>query len=456
MAIHRQHKVLNRLVETQSIAPLEAELAKQQKVYLAPQTQNISAPHFVMYVKQALVEEFGEAAVEQGGLSVTTSLDLNLQQQAQAVVASEVDSLSPYHVTNGAALVTKPSTGEILAMVGSRDYFDTARDGQVNVVTRPRQPGSAIKPVNYAVALQNGYTAASVIEDSPVTYNIPGQPAYSPINYDGKFHGQVSLHQALANSYNVPAVKVLASYGVEKMIAMGQALGITTWNEPGRFGLSLTLGGGEVKMTDLAVVYGTLANQGKKVNLNPILKVTDAEGKTLKQFDCGFGCNSDPVLPDSVAFILTSILSDANARIPAFGANSLLNTPGHQVAVKTGTTNDKRDNWTIGFTDDFLVASWVGNNDNSPMAAVASGITGATPIWHELMTQALKDQPASQFTPPPSVVTASICPLTGTLGCSGCPNYTEFFVPGSQPQNHCSEEVIRDQILTGASSIRIE
>jgi membrane carboxypeptidase/penicillin-binding protein PbpC len=346
-------------------------------------------------------------------------------------------------------------------MVGSRNYWDTTHDGQVNVVLRPRQPGSAIKPVNYAVALQLGLTAASVIEDSPVTYDIPGSKPYSPVNYDGRWHGRVTLRQALANSYNVPAVKILASYGVAKMIEQGKSMGITTWTQPERYGLSLTLGGAEVTMADMAVVYGTLANQGSKVPLKPILKVTDASGKTLAAFE---STQSYPVLNPGVAYILTDILSDPVTRSAAFGTRSYLSNPGHQVAVKTGTTNDKRDNWAVGYTTDFLTAVWVGNNDNSPMNQVASGVTGAAPIWHQIMLQLLKDQPEHKFRRPEGLLELSICPITGQLACNQCPPRLELFLPGTEPKIACKPEYIqqlleqqeksRDQILTGTSITR--
>ncbi len=461
LSIYRQHQVLNRMVEEQHIAPLEATLAKQSKVKLAPQYTNIKAPHFVMYVKELLVDQYGEALVEQGGLTVTTSLDLNIQNFVQETVSTEIQNVALYNITNGAALVTNPKTGEILAMVGSRDYFDTDHDGQVNLTTALRQPGSAIKPVNYSYALQNGYTAASILKDTPITYDIPGSKPYSPKNYDSRFHGNVTLRSALANSYNIPAVKVLASYGVDKMIQQGKYLGITTWNQPERYGLSLTLGGAEVKMTDLATVFGTFANLGSKTNLHPILKVSDSKGKTLLSFSCEsdqiitlpepveaapqhISCHQDQVLNPQVAGILNNILSDPIARIPAFGVRSYLNIPNHQVAVKTGTTNDKRDNWTIGYTADYLTAVWVGNNDNSPMSQVASGITGASPIWHNIMVELLKDQESHQFTPSQDLIKVDICPITGQLACNGCGGKTEYFIPGTQPTLHCKPEYIQE------------
>ena len=462
LAVYRQHQVLNRMVEEQQIAPLEAELAKSQKITLAPQHTNIKAPHFVMYIKELLSKEYGEALVEQGGLTVTTSLDYSLQEKVQQIVSDEILKVASFNITNGAALVTKPQTGEILAMVGSRNYFDTDRDGQVNLTTALRQPGSAIKPVNYSYALQNGYTAASVIQDTPVVYDIPGSKPYAPKNYDNRFHGNVTLRSALANSYNIPAVKVLASYGTDKMIKQGQYLGITTWNQPERYGLSLTLGRAEIKMTDMAVVFGTFANTGSKINLHPILKVTDSNGKTLQDFDCQknqsiklpepveaatkhVSCQPDQVLNPATAAILTDILADNNARTPAFGSRSFLNIPNHQVAVKTGTTNDKRDNWTIGYTTDYLTGVWVGNNDNSPMSQVASGITGASPIWHNIMVELLKDETSShQFIPPSNLLKVDICPITGQLACGGCGGKIEYFIPGTEPKLHCKPEYIEE------------
>jgi len=470
LALSRQHEVLRRMVEDGYVTPQEAETAKTEKLIYAPQTIAIKAPHFVMYVKDLLVKTYGETTINQGGLDVTTSLDPELQNQAQTIVTQEIGQLRRLHIGNGAALVTNPQTGEILSMVGSKDYFDFAQDGQVNVTLASRQPGSSIKPVNYAVALASGFTPATIIDDSPITYQVPGQPPYAPRNYDSKFHGPVTLRTALASSYNVPAVKTLSTFGVAKMIELGQRLGITTWNDSSRFGLSLTLGGGEVRMVDMAVVYATLANQGLRVDLHPILKVTDPHGKILEQFDCGGAnpldrCNPQPVLNPQVAYQLTDILSDNAARSPAFGSRSVLNVPGHQVAVKTGTTQNLRDNWTIGFVPNRLVAAWVGNNDNTPMSYVASGITGASPIWRTIFDVVLKDQPVQTFSPPADLVKATICTLTGQLACTGCPAKDEYFLPGTQPVTACTPEQIdqlklkqqekqteRDRILTGAST----
>ncbi len=455
----RQWQVLRGMVESHFITAEQAEEAKAQELQFAAQRTNINAPHFVMYVKDLLVRRYGERLVEEGGLEVKTSLDLNIQNFVQKVVKEEVENLAKLQVGNGAALVTKPTTGEVLAMVGSKDYFDLDHDGNVNVALQPRQPGSAIKPVNYSVALENGFTPATLISDTPITYKIPGQPPYSPRNYDNQFHGKIPLRVALASSYNVPAVKVLSSYGVSKMIDRGQAMGITTWNERDRFGLSLTLGGGEVKMTDLAVAYGTLANMGLRVDLNPILEVKNYKGEVLETINyqqlagpallaprrsgsadrpAGGSTVNNRVFSPEVAYVLNDILADNVARTPAFGPYSVLHLPSHpHVAVKTGTTQNLRDNWTIGYSPDYLVAVWVGNNDNTPMSYVASGITGASPIWHEIISTLLKDIPDKEFPRPEDLVRVEICPRTGTLPCDGCGGKYEYFVSGTEPKTSC-------------------
>ena len=462
----RQHEVLRRMVEDNYIDFHQAEAAKAEKLVFTPQSTEIKAPHFVMYIKDLLVKKYGENLVNQGGLDVITSLDLELQNQAQAIVTDEINKLIRLHINNGAALVTNPQTGEILSMVGSKDYFNFAQDGQVNVTLASRQPGSSIKPVNYAVALSNGFTPATIIDDSPITYQIPGQKPYAPRNYDNQFHGPVTLRTALGSSYNIPAVKTLSTFGVTKMIELGQKMGITTWNDPSRFGLSLTLGGGEIKMIDMAVVYGAFANQGLRVDLHPILKVTDARGKILEEFTCpNRPCDAKPVLNPQVAYQLTDILSDNSARSPAFGSHSLLYIPDHQVAVKTGTTQNLRDNWTIGYTSQFLTLVWVGNNDNTPMSYVASGITGASPIWRNIMDSLIEGQPPHVFSAPTDLIKVKICTLTGQLACTGCPTKEEYFLPGTEPQTACTPELIesirqqqelrkleRDRILTGAST----
>lgn len=465
-AFERQKEVLRRMTEDQYITEQESRRALGEKLVLRDGVTNIRAPHFVMFVRDSLVRQFGEDLVNSGGLKVTTTLDLPLQESAQHTVTEEVGKLQRLHVSNGAALVTNPQTGDILAMVGSVNYFDFEHDGQVNVTARPRQPGSSIKPVMYAAALQRGYTPASVILDEPITFNIPGSPPYTPINYDRMYHGAVPLRTALGSSYNIPAVKVLSTIGVDAMIDQAERMGIKTWANRSRFGLSLTLGGGEVTMEDMAEVYGTLANGGVHTGLNPILKIEDSSGNILYKKSSVLLAQSYAV-PASVVYQLTSILSDPIARSPAFGTHSVLNIPDHQVAVKTGTTNSLRDNWAFGYTTDIVVATWVGNNDNTPMSYIASGITGASPIWAIIMKSVLaqRTSPHEFSKPGNTVVAVKICTMTGQLACDGCPSRDEFFVPGTEPKEACKSETIqelkqkqeeknRDKILEGLATKR--
>lgn len=421
-AIARQHEVLRRMVEDGYITSRAATDAMNEPIKYASRPDTIKSPHFVMYVKDLLTKRYGIKAVERGGLRVKTTLDPVIQDKVQSIVSRQIASLTNLRVGNGAALVTKPATGEILAMVGSRDYYDKTHDGNVNVTLSPRQPGSSIKVVNYAAALENGFTAASILDDSPVVYHMAGSPDYAPVNYDGRFHGFVPLRMALANSYNVPAVKTLAKIGVKTMVEQGRKMGIDTWNDDRYFGLSLTLGAGEVTMTDMAEVYGTLANEGKRVDLNPILEVTDYTGRVYEKHSAEGGTR---VLSPAVAFIISDILSDNSARSQAFGPNSSLVIPGHTVSVKTGTTNEKRDNWTIGYTPSYLAAVWVGNNDNTPMDPVlTSGVTGAAPIWHEIMVTLLANKPDEKMRIPESVV---------SVPCYFGKN--EYFIKGTEPKD---------------------
>lgn len=445
----RQRQVIRRMIEDGYISAQEGDEALGRELTIVPPQSTLLAPHFVMYIRELLTDMYGPNIVENGGLEVTTSLDLALQNQAQQIVAQEVLDLSRLNVRNGAALITRPGNGEVLAMIGSINYFDASNDGQVNVTTRLRQPGSSIKPVTYAMALERGMTPATIIPDSPICYQSKGSPDYCPKNYDGRFRGRITLRQALAGSYNIPAVKTLAQFAVGDLIDKAEMMGITTWKDRSRFGLALTLGGGEVKMTDMAVAFGVFANEGYKVPLQPILEVRTADGQLLARkpcFDPITGlvttCYRQQVLDPRVAFQISDILSDNQARTPAFGANSVLHIPEQEVAVKTGTTNSLRDNWTIGYTKDYLVAVWVGNNDNTQMSHIASGITGASPIWNKLMRSMLSDSNPHHFQVPTNLARVPICTLTGTLSCNGCPTREEYFIPGTEPLNHCSSEQI--------------
>jgi len=438
-AILRQKEVLRRMQEEEYITDNERQEAETQELTFATNKIEIKAPHFALYVKDLLVEKYGVKTVETGGLKVTTSLDLDIQEYAQATVSAEVAKIARLKVGNGAAVITKPNTGEILAMIGSKDYFDNDADGQVNVTLAYRQPGSSIKPINYSGVLAKGLSPASMVLDIPTCFVSFGQPLYCPKNYDNSFHGPVQLRYALANSYNIPAVKFMALNTIEDMIATASAMGITGWNDPSKYGLSLTLGGGEVRMVDMAEAFGTFANSGVRVPLQPILKVENLQGKVLEEYkpdevnqtvqdllhetevvNCklkNVNCEAEPnrVIPREIAYLISHILQDNSARTQAFGPNSELVIKNQVVSVKTGTTNDLRDNWTIGYTPEFLVTTWVGNNDNTPMSYVASGITGASPIWHDLMTHILKGRTSIWPEKPASIISLSVCSVSGLI-----------------------------------------
>ena len=444
-AFSRQKEVLKLMEVNKFISNDERANAQNSVLNFAPNKIDIKAPHFVMYVKSLLIEMFGEEVIEQGGLDVITTLDLEMQKNAEGVVKNEVESLKNLNVGNGASLIIKPKTGEILAMVGSFDYFNGDLGSNINLTLTPRQPGSSIKVVNYSFALSRSFTAATILSDTPVTFDIPGQSPYSPKNYDGKFRGNLTLRSALAESRNVPAVKVLASHGVDQMFTTGKAMGITTWDNPSNFGLSLTLGGGEVRLIDLAQVYSVIANYGKKIPLNPVLKITNYKGKIIYENKCALNpkdCESTSIIDERVAFILTDILKDNKARTPAFGSRSLLVIPNHpEVAVKTGTSNNLRDNLAIGFNQEYLVAAWVGNNDYSPMKKVASGLTGATPIWNKIMKSLIEQEKSLDWEVPEGLVKLRICASTGTLTCEGCPVVRlEWFLKENAPKKYCSPE----------------
>lgn len=458
LAIDRQKDVLNLMVVNKFITLDEATKASEQKITFIPNTIDIKAPHFVMYVKEILAEKYGEEMVEKGGLEVTTTLDYEVQKMSEEVVSQEISKLVGYHVTNGASLVINPQNGEILAMVGSKDYFDIQNEGNFNVTTALRQPGSSIKVINYAYALEHGYTLATILEDSPVSFSVAGSPIYVPKNYDNKFRGRIPLRNALAESRNIPAVKVLAGFGVNKMIEQGTKMGITSWTDPSNYGLSLTLGGGEVRLIDLAKVYATIANYGEKPEINSILEIKNSKGKILEKnnsFDL-----TEKVLDPRVAFLLINVLKDNVARAPSFGLNSQLVVKNHpEVAVKTGTSNNLKDNLTLGFTQDYLVAVWVGNNDSSPMSYISSGVTGAAPIFNQIMTRLLKDKEVTIWEEPTGLVKISVCTLTGTLPCTGCPTRTEYFLQENKPNKACvfkPPEGDNSQILQNGASTGVQ
>lgn len=445
--IDRAYNVARRMREDEYIDLGTEERLKKEipEVGLTGNEKGIRAPHFVFYVRDLLINRYGEKFVEQGGLKVTTSLDLELQDKVQSIVSEEVAKVRDLAVGNGAAVVLDPKTGEILAMVGSRDYFAKDYDGQVNVTLSLRQPGSALKPFTYATAFRAGYTPATVIMDVPTEFPVgPLQPIYKPVNYDGKYRGPEQIRFALGNSINIPAVKVLALVGVKNMLRTAYDSGLKSLEPTDenlkRFGLSVTLGGGEVRLLDLVAAYGTLATSGTYYEPVAILKVEDRSGKILEEVKEKQG---KKVLKEDIAFLIWHILSDNNARSAVFGPASLLNIPGKTVAVKTGTTDDKRDNWAVGYTADSVVGAWVGNNDNSPMnPRIASGVTGATPIWNRIMTEVLKDRKAESVPRPDNVVALEIDAFGGGLPCRDYPKRSEYFIRGTEPTRDCLVEKI--------------
>ncbi|MFH1833215.1 MAG: transglycosylase domain-containing protein [Candidatus Levyibacteriota bacterium] len=442
--IGRAQEVLRRMREDGYITSKQENDAVKQldKVTFESSGQSIKAPHFSFYVKDLLIKQFGENAVEQGGLQVTTTLDYKLEEKAEKIVNEEVTAARNLNVGNGASIVLNPRNGEILAMVGSRDFFATQSaskkdnfQGQFNVITQGiRQPGSSIKPVTYAAALEKGYTAATLIMDTKTVFPNQGEKDYIPVNYDGKFHGPLQLRFALGSSINIPAVKLLSLVGIKNMLTTASDMGLTTLSPTDentkRFGLSLTLGGGDVKPIDLAAAYTVFANGGNRVEPIAILKVSDPKGNVLYEHK---DISKRRAISAEVAFIISHMLLDNNARLITFGVNSYLNVSGKTIAVKTGTTDDKRDNWTIGWTPSILVATWVGNNDNSPMGNVASGVTGAAPIWRRIILEALKGKSDEDFEKPDGVTAVMIDAFGGGLPVDGRPTRSEYFIKGTEP-----------------------
>jgi len=436
--IDRTEQVLRRMREDEYITKEQEESAKSEleDIEFLERGTNFKAPHFVQYVQSILEERYGERAVQQGGLTVTTTLDLELQEEAQEIVTEEIKKVEGLKITNGAAIVLDSETGEVLAMVGSKNFNDPDYDGQVNVTMSLRQPGSAIKPITYVTALQKGYTPSTLLLDVPTEFpGGIGQPTYKPVNYDGEYRGPVQVRYALGNSINVAAVKMLALVGIRDTLKTAYSLGINslepTQETLNRVGLSLTLGGGEVRLIELTGAYAAFMNEGYKIEPISILKVEDQNGKIIEENKPKKGKKA---LSKEEAFLISHILSDNDARTLIFGTNSLLNIPGRQIAVKTGTTNDKRDNWAIGGTSQAVVGVWVGNNDNSPMLQVASGVSGASPIWRRIILEALQDKPNITFEVPDGIVTAAVDEISGYAAHDGFSSRIEYFIKGTEPR----------------------
>ncbi|MEK7628499.1 MAG: PBP1A family penicillin-binding protein [Patescibacteria group bacterium] len=414
----RKDLVLSRMYETGFITADEYEGAKKEVVeFVAHDDNSIKAPHFVFYVREYLEEKYGVEMVNEGGLSVITTLDNDLQQRAEEVVSRHaLENEKKFNAENAAVVAIDPHTGQILALVGSRGYFDDAIDGKFNVALAKRQPGSAFKPFVYAAAFEKGYTPETVVWDVKTQFSLncpedvleTNTDCYAPENYDGVFRGPTTLRDALAQSINIPAVKTMYLVGVGPSLEAAQRMGITTLTERSSYyGLPLVLGGGEVTLLEMVSAYGVFANEGKMSPKTPIIKIENKEGDVLEEF-------IDPVptdiLPTNTALTVSDILSDNEARTRAFGSNSSLYFPGFDVAVKTGTTNDYRDAWIIGYTPDLVLGAWAGNNDNTPMEKKVAGFIIA-PLWNEIMRFSLERASQKNFPPPENEDTSLLPPV---------------------------------------------
>lgn len=437
--VGRTEAVLKQMEEEKYITKEQREqaLKKIENYKFSQRSATFKAPHFVMYVKRILEEQFGSEMVERGGMKIITTLDYDIQQEAEKIVKEEIEKLKSYKVGNGAAIVMDPKTGEILAMVGSKDYF--ADDGGAfnAAVQAKRQPGSSLKPIIYAKGFEKGYTPATLLMDVKTQFGegTDGQPPYSPVNYSGKFLGPVQVRFALGNSLNIPAVKMLALVGIKDAMELAHNMGIASW-EPTQanmrnVGLSLVLGGREVTLLEEVTAYAVFADKGVRQDPVTILKVEDNKGKKIFEKKDKEG---EKVLSEEVAFLISHILLDNNARAQEFGTGSALRIPGKTVAVKTGTTDEKRDNWTVGYTPSYVVGVWVGNNDNTPMnPRIASGITGASPIWNKIMSMVLKNKKDEQFEKPEDVEAITIDAFSGGLPVDGQGQRVEYFIKGTEP-----------------------
>lgn len=393
----RQEYCLQQMADLGYITQDQANEAKESDVQekILPYRERIDAPHFVMFIKEYLESKYGQQAVEQGGLRVYTTLDWEKQQIAeQAVREGAENNQKAWNATNAALVAADPKTGQILAMVGSKDYFNKDIDGQVNVAIRDRQPGSSFKPYVYLTAFTKGYTPETMIFDVETNFSTETGKDYKPQNYDGKFRGPVKMKEALGMSLNVPAVETLYLAGVKDSITMAKRLGITGLNQPDRYGLSLVLGGGEVKLIDHVSAFGTLATGGVRHPKTAILKIEDNEGKVLEEFRKDSG---EKVVDEKYVAMLDHIISTNDYRAPIFGSNSPLRFDNRPVAAKTGTTNEFRDGWTVGYTPSIVVGVWAGNNDNSPMRAGADGVNVAAPIWRSFLDKVLSNYAIEQF-----------------------------------------------------------
>lgn len=429
----RRDVTLGLMVKNGYLTDAQRRAIEREPLLLHTPETTIIAPHFSYYIQHQLEARYGPDLLYRGGLRVITTLDLAWQAEAQRIVSEQIAALRERNATNAGLIMLAPN-GEILAMVGSVDFRDPAIDGQVNVTLAERQPGSALKPVVYATAMQRGWTPATIIWDTPVTYALGDGGVYAPRNYDNAWHGPQRLRMALANSLNIPALRAIEFTGVEAFVELAHRMGITTLNDPRRYGLAMALGSNEVRLLDLTNVYNTIRNAGRMRPPIAILKVTTARGESLETADPNAGRQALGEQGPQLAYLLTSILSDNAARTYMFGQDNVMELPDNRpAAVKTGTSNEWRDSWAIGFTPDVTVGVWVGNSDNSPMQEIA-GSNGAGVIWRAMMESYHDGRPIRPFERPPGLEDVTICADTGGLANDACPRpITELFVSGTAP-----------------------
>jgi len=439
-ARQRQRVVLGLMQAAGFIDEDQREAAGREPLVLAATPYPIRAPHFVMMVRTELDRMFTpEQIYQHGGLVVRTSLDLDWQEVAERAIARQLAELQlgdaglGHNVNNAALVALDPLTGEILALVGSPDYFDAARAGSINMVLAPRQPGSALKPILYAAALEPTqpapWTAATMLLDVSTSFQTHEGKAYTPANYDQKEHGPVLVRQALASSLNIPAVITLDHIGLGRLFEQAGKMGITTLQDPEQYDLSLALGGGEVSLMELSAAYGAFANGGYRLEPVTILEVSDSKGNVLFT---PAPPSKVRILDERLAWLISDILSDNDARRLGFGANSVLRLE-RPAAVKTGTTSNFHDNWTVGYSPDLVVGVWAGNTSYEPMRGV-SGLSGAAPIWHQFMRAVLTGRPPRPFVQPQGLVHVEVCELSGMLPTPACPyRRWEWFIEGTQP-----------------------
>ena len=405
----RKNFVLGQILKLGWIDEAQIKQAKKNRLIFAPvENHGIKAPHFVFYIKQYLEEKYSQEVVENDGLRVISTIDWEIQQKAENIIkVYGQKNKETYNAGNAALVAIDPKTGQILSMVGSRDYFDIENDGNYNITTAKRQPGSSFKPIVYATAFNKGYYPETVLFDVQTEFNSNCNPdgtpgfgmkasdCYRPENYDSKFVGPISIRNALAQSRNIPAIKALYLAGISDSLETAKKMGVTTLKDKSRYGLTLVLGGGEVTLLELTGAYSVFANDGVRNSIDGILRVEDKNGNILEEYEA----DSTRVLPENTARQISSILSDNQARIPSYGADSPLNIPGRQIAVKTGTTNDYRDTWIVGYTPNLAVGIWSGNNDNTPMEKKVAGYIVA-PIWNAFMREILPQVTDEHFVAP--------------------------------------------------------